>query len=75
MGPECRRTAGYFFKDSTEEVRGSCETQAQIESVPKGRGTKGKPVVGIRRIVAGDGRINLKNEQTRVVVMGTLQIK
>jgi hypothetical protein len=42
-------------KEGTEEVRGGYKTKAQIEDVPKSRGTKGKPVGGIRRMVGGDG--------------------
>jgi len=38
-----------ILKEGTEEVREGKETQAQVEDVPKGPGTKGKPVVGIRR--------------------------
>ena len=43
-------------KERTEEVRRGYKIEAQIEDVPKSRGTKGKPVVGIRRMVGGDGR-------------------
>ena len=43
-------------KEGTEEVRGGYNTEAQIEDVPKSRGTKGKPAVGIRRMVGDDGR-------------------
>jgi hypothetical protein len=39
------------LKEGTEEVREGYEIQAQVEDVPKCPGTKGKPVVGIRRIV------------------------
>jgi hypothetical protein len=39
-------------KEGTEEVREGYSIQAQIEEHPKERGTKGKPVVGIRRTVS-----------------------
>lgn len=38
-----------ILKEGAEDVRGGKEMQAQVEDVPKGPGTKGKPVVGIRR--------------------------
>jgi hypothetical protein len=39
-------------KEGTEEVREGYSTQAQVEDDPKERGTKGKPVFGIRRTVS-----------------------
>jgi hypothetical protein len=42
-----------MLKEGTEEVRGGYEMQAQVEVVPKCPGTKGKPVVGIRRMDVG----------------------
>jgi hypothetical protein len=42
-----------MLKEGTEEVRGGYEMQAQVEDVPKCPGTKGKPVVGIRRMDLG----------------------
>jgi hypothetical protein len=42
-----------MLKEGTEEVREGYEMQAQVEEVPKGPGTKGKPAVGIRRMDLG----------------------
>jgi hypothetical protein len=62
--PGCRTTAR-LLKEGTEEVREGYEMQAQVEEVPKGPGTKGKPVVGIRRMDLGR-EDNPKDRQKRV---------
>ena len=38
-----------MLKEGTEEVREGYMMQAQVEEVPKGPGTKGKPTIGIGR--------------------------
>lgn len=56
-----------MLKEGTEEVREGYMMQAQVEDVPKGPGTKGKPAVGIRRM--DWGRVdNPKDRQKRVCV-------
>jgi hypothetical protein len=63
-----------MLKEGTEEDREGCETQAQVEGIPKkarhkretGRRYKKNELVVVV--------MNLKDEQTRVV-KGTLQIK
>jgi len=39
-----------MLNEGTEEVREGYMMQAQVEDVPKGPGTKGKPTIGIRRM-------------------------
>ena len=62
-----------ILKEGTEEVREGKETQAQVEDVPKGPGTKGKPTVGIRRMDLGR-EDNPKGRQKECVT-GTLRVK
>jgi len=54
-----------MLKEGTEEVRNGSDMQAQVEDVPKCRGTKGKPVIGIRRMELGR-EDNPKDRQKRV---------
>jgi hypothetical protein len=58
-----------MLKEGTEEVRGGYMMQAQVEDVPKGPGTKGKPVVGIRRMDLGERTI-LKTDKKECVTGG-----
>ena len=62
-----------ILKEGTEDVREGKEMQAQVEDVPKGPGTKGKPVVGIRR--KDLGREDDPKERRKECVMGTLRVK
>jgi hypothetical protein len=54
-----------MLKEGTEEVRGGYMMQAHVEDVPKGPGTKGKPVDGIRRMDLGR-EDNPKDRRKRV---------
>jgi hypothetical protein len=56
-----------MLKEGTEEVREGYTVQAQVEDVPKGPGTKGKPAVGIRRMDWDEWTI-LKTDKKRVCV-------
>jgi hypothetical protein len=62
-----------MLKEGTEEVREGYMRQAQVEEVPKGPGTKGKPTVGIRRMDLGR-EDNPKGRQKECVT-GTLRVK
>jgi len=62
-----------MLKEGTEEVREGYMMQAQVEDVPKGPGTKGKPTIGIGRMDLG--REDNPEDGQKECVTGTLRVK